>query len=86
MIEARSLNYMGWDGALVSALGGEVWEPPPHATLSAEFVFSVPAPARIKSSAVTPSRSTSTAVDAERSREYRSAVRSALISVGAAVR
>ena len=45
MIEARSLDATG-DGAFVSAVTGEAWQPPPHSTLVAIFTFSVPEQAR----------------------------------------
>ena len=45
VIEARTLDFTGI-AAYVSAMPGEVWEPPPHSTLSAEFIFSVSASAR----------------------------------------
>jgi hypothetical protein len=40
MIEARTLNFTG-AAAYTSAMPGEVWEPPPHSTISGQFIFSV---------------------------------------------
>jgi hypothetical protein len=45
MIEARSLDATA-DGAFVSAVTGEAWQPPPHSTLVAIFTFSVSEQAR----------------------------------------
>ena len=46
MLEAHSLSESG-DGVYVSAVSGTVWEPPPNATLHAQFLFPVPAGARV---------------------------------------
>jgi hypothetical protein len=42
MIEARTLSFTGV-AAYTSAMPGAVWEPPPHATISGQFIFSVSA-------------------------------------------
>ena len=42
MVEARTMTSRSGD-TFVSAVTGEAWQPPPHGTIAAEFVFSVAA-------------------------------------------
>ena len=46
MIEAYTLGHTG-ESAFVSAMPSEAWQPPPHGTISAQFVFPVAASATV---------------------------------------